>query len=94
LSIRTLGGIYEMGSNTMTADRNAATSIEILQFDDGFLDFRDQSFSDGYANERVEALMTTPGYSNDPSPAFAATFATTASTAQVETLVIESEAQG
>ncbi len=62
-----------------------------LQIDDGFLDLRNASFSEGFANERVEALMTTPGFSTDPSPAFAANFTPTLSAAQVETLVVQNE---
>ena len=58
---------------------------------DGSLDLHDQSFTEGFANDRVEALMTTPGFSTDPDPAFAVNFATAPSTPQVETLVVESE---
>ena len=72
------------GNNTLTA-------IDILQFDDGFLDLRDNNFSEGYADDRVEALLTTPGFSTDPDPAFASNFAPSPSIAQVETLVVESE---
>jgi hypothetical protein len=60
---------------------------DILQFDDGYLDLGNSSFTDGYANERVEALMTRPGYSTDPDPTFVAPI----SVAQVEGLVTESE---
>ena len=72
------------GNNTLTA-------IDILQFDDGFLDLRDDNFSEGFADDRIEALMTTPGFSTDPDPAFASNFTPTPSTAQVETLVVEQE---
>ena len=81
------GAVRQVQDTTGTEGNNTIRDIEILQFDDGFLDLRDSSFNEGYANERVEALMTRPGYSTDPDPTFVAPI----SVAQVEGLVTESE---
>jgi Ca2+-binding RTX toxin-like protein len=62
--------------------------VEILQFEDGFLDARDDSFTEGYANERVEALMTGDNFSTDPESPLAVEVA---SITQGETLVIEGD---
>jgi Ca2+-binding RTX toxin-like protein len=81
------GARVQVQDTTGTEGNDTLTAIEILQFDDGFLDLADDSFTDGYASERVEALMTRPGYSTDPDPTFVAPI----SVAQVESLVTESE---
>lgn len=65
--------VTQLGPLTTVSDTSGAegndelTATEILQFDDGFLDLRDNSFSDGFVNERVEAFMTGPGFSTDPA---------------------------
>jgi large repetitive protein len=87
------GARVQVQDTTGTEGNDTLTAIEILQFDDGFLDLADDSFTEGYANDRVEALMTRDGFSTNPTPDFAATFTGAPSTAQVETLVVESETQ-
>jgi Ca2+-binding RTX toxin-like protein len=79
VQVQDRGGNNE-GNNTLTA-------IEILQFDDGFFDVASRTFNEGYANDRVEALMTRDGFSTDPSP----DFVTPVSVAQVENLVTPGE---
>jgi hypothetical protein len=86
-TVTNLGRIVQVQDTTGSEGRDTLSAIEILQFDDGFLDLRDNSFSDGFANDRVEALVTRPGFSTDPAPSFA----TTVSTAQVENLVVAAE---
>jgi Ca2+-binding RTX toxin-like protein len=48
--------------------KDTLTAVEILQFNNGFLDLGDNSFNEGYANARVAALMTRPGFTTDPDP--------------------------
>jgi Ca2+-binding RTX toxin-like protein len=81
------GAVRQVQDTTRAEGNNTLRDIEILQFDDGFLDFRDGSFSEGFANERVEALITRPGFSTDPAPAFVPAV----SVAQIENLVTEGE---
>jgi Ca2+-binding RTX toxin-like protein len=86
-SINGNGGVVEVEDRVGDEGRDTLTAVEILQFDDGFLNLATNSFTDGYANDRVEALMTSEGFATAAGPS-----ATQAiSMAQVETLVTEAE---
>lgn len=78
----------QVQDSTRAEGNDTLTAMEILQFENGFLDLAKGSFSEGYANDQVEALLTSDGFFTNPVP----TVPCQPSTAQVvEVLVVESE---
>jgi Ca2+-binding RTX toxin-like protein len=61
-SIRSEGNIIQVRDTLGSEGTDTLTAIEILQFDDGFLELATNRFSDGYANERVAELMSSDGF--------------------------------
>jgi len=65
------GAKLQVQDETKAEGNNTLSAIEVLQFDDGFFDVAEDSFDDGYASATLEALLTSPKFTNDPTPAFA-----------------------
>jgi hypothetical protein len=85
--LQSAGGRLQVQDRVGGEGRDTLTTVELLQFDDGFFDVASRTFNaDAFATDAVEALVTSPGFSTDPAaPVPGASF----SANQVESLVVD-----